>query len=328
VVHALAEKVREQYVFPDVADKLAQMLTERLARGDYPSHASANEFGETRTRQMRAIAHDAHLRVSYAQKLPPWFAQPKPDAPTPAFPPLMKKGNYGFEEVKILNGNVGYLRLNAFVDPATGGETAASAMEFLGNTDALLIDLRRNMGGTPGMVDMLASYFFPGDKPVHLNDLSLRKVGTTEHTIQQWWTLPYVPGKRYLDKEVYILVGHRTPSAAEEFSYDLKTLKRATIVGETTWGGANPGELIRLTDHFIAFIPHGQAINPITKTNWEGTGVEPDIKIPELEALNAAYVAALHHLIAKANDPQQLSSLQEALTRAEAEHQVPDPQLN
>ena len=322
VVDSLVQKLREEYVFPDVADKVAQTLTERLARGEYGSITSAKEFSGLITRQMREIARDAHLHVSYVYAPPPGPVPSKPGQP-PAPPrlmlPLMKAGNYGFEEAKILDGNVGYLKVNAFTDNQNGRETAASAMAFVAHTDALVIDLRRCMGGSPDMVGLLASYLFPANRRVHLNDISFRKPGTTDHTIQQWWTLPHVPGKRYIDNEVYILTSHRTPSAAEEFAYDLKTLKRATIVGERTWGGANPGEFARLTDHFLAFIPRGQAINPVTKTNWEGTGVEPDINVSEADALKTAHATALQHLIKKTSDLQQLSYLKEALGSAQAE---------
>jgi C-terminal processing protease CtpA/Prc len=231
----------------------------------------------------------------------------------------LKKTNYGFEEAGRLRGNVGYLKLTGFAYPEQGGDTVAGAMAFLANTDALIIDLRQNGGGTPGMVELFASYFFSGDAPVHLNDISFRKEGSTEHDSVQWWTLPYVPGKRYVGKEVYILTSHSTPSAAEEFTYDLQVLKRATIVGETTWGGANPGDRRRMGDHFQAFIPNGRAINPITKTNWEGKGVEPDFKVPQEDALKTAQRMALQHLIEKTTDEQELNALKRALANTEAE---------
>jgi len=162
------------------------------------------------------------------------------------------------------------------------------------------------------MVDLLASYFF-GARPVQLNDLSLRKEGTTQHTLLQFWTLPYLPGNRYLNKEVYILVSHETPSAAEEFTYDLQARKRAVIVGEPTWGGANPGGVVPLADHFLAFIPSGQAINPTTKTNWEGNGIQPEVKVPAKDAFKVAYKMALDHLIATTKDEDELSDLKAAL---------------
>lgn len=322
VIHSLGEKLKEQYVFPDVADKLAKMLEDREAHGDYASVSSGKEFSELLTKQMREIAHDAHLHVVYVYKLPPMPPPPKPGQPQQPPPQMLvqlKKENYGFDEAKRLSGNIGYLKLNGFTDADRGGDTVAGAMAFLANTDALIIDLRQNHGGSPQMVDLLASYFFSGNTPVHLNDLSWRKPGTKEHDIQQWWTLPYVPGTRYLDKEVYILTSHATPSAAEEFTYDLKAAKRATVVGETTWGGANPGGMLPVGEHFGVFIPRGQAINPVTKTNWEGTGIEPDIKVPQSDALKTAHVTALQHLIDKTKDERELSALKQALAAAQTE---------
>jgi len=119
---------------------------------------------------------------------------------------------------------------------------------------------------------------------------------------EEFWTKSSVPGKKYGEKDVYLLTSNRTFSAAEEFSYNLKNLKRATIIGETTGGGAHPGDMVRLGDHFGVFIPSGRAISPITKTNWEGTGVEPDIKVPKDEALKTAYLMALKKSLANIKD--------------------------
>ena len=158
------------------------------------------------------------------------------------------------------------------------------------------------------MVAFLCSYFFEGP-PVHLNDLYWRSSNST----QQWWTLSYVPGKRYVNKDVYLLTSSGTFSAAEEFTNNLKTQKRATIVGETTGGGANPGGMERLSDHFGAFVPGGRAINPVTLTNWEGTGVAPDIAVPADQALTAAYRTALGKLGEKSRGPMIDRETREAL---------------
>jgi C-terminal processing protease CtpA/Prc len=235
------------------------------------------------------VSHDKHLRVLYSHD-----TLPKPREPSPEerrnMRARMSKRNFGFEKVERLEGNIGYLDLRGFFDADTAGETAAAAMTFLANTDALIIDVRKNGGGSPGMVALLCSYLFDGS-PRHLNSLAWRKSGGEE--VQQWWTLPYVPGKKFVGKDVYVLTSKRTFSAAEEFTYNLLTQKRAIIVGETTGGGAHPGGPRPINDHFAVWVPSGRAINPVTNTNWEGKGVKPDVAVPEDHALKTAHLAAL-----------------------------------
>jgi C-terminal processing protease CtpA/Prc len=174
-----------------------------------------------------------------------------------------------------------------FADPDICGPTATAAMNFLASSDALIVDLRQNGGGEPAMVALICSYLF--DQPTHLNDLYERKGDTTA----QYWTLPYVPGKRLAGKPVFVLTSSRTFSGAEEFTYNLKNLKRATIVGETTGGGAHPVSGHKIDEHFSIGVPFARAINPISKTNWEGAGVEPDVKAPGAEALDVAKKLAM-----------------------------------
>jgi C-terminal processing protease CtpA/Prc len=180
-----------------------------------------------------------------------------------------------------------------FADPEICGPTAVAAMNFLANVDAIIIDLRENGGGDPKMIALVSTYLF--SQPTHLNDLWERKGDTT----QQYWTLPYVPGKRLDAKPAYVLTSKQTFSGAEEFSYNLKNLKRATLVGETTGGGAHPVSGHRIDDHFMIGVPFARAINPISKTNWEGTGVEPDVKVAAAEALATAQKLATEKLGSK-----------------------------
>ena len=196
--------------------------------------------------------------------------------------------NCAFVKVEQLADNVGYVKFNAFMDPESCGPTASAAMNFVSNSDALIIDLRENGGGDPKMVAYVSSYLF--SQRTHLNDLWTRKTNVTD----EYWTRPDVPGKRFGDeKPVYVLTSKRTFSGAEEFTYNLKNLKRATIIGETTGGGAHPGGGFRISEHFGMFVPTGRAISPITKTNWEGTGVAPDISVPADQALHVARIMAL-----------------------------------
>jgi retinol-binding protein 3 len=229
------------------------------------------------------VSHDRHLGVSFSPAaLPaPTAGGPSPEARARVRRQL-EQNNCAFERVERLQGNVGYLKFNAFMDPEVCGATASAAMNFLANVDALVVDLRENGGGDPAMVAYVSSYLFA--ERTHLNDLWER---TTDRTTE-YWTRTDVPGKRLAEKPVYVLTSRRTFSGAEEFSYNLKNLKRATIVGETTGGGAHPVSGQRIDDHFTIGVPFARAINPVSKTNWEGTGVEPDVKVPAADALSTA----------------------------------------
>jgi len=295
VVDGLIKLLNENYVFPDTASKMERALREHQSKKEYDNITSAASFAERLTTDLQNISHDKHLRVRYSPRpLPPESANRGPSPEEEArFRDFLRTTNCGFEKIERLPGNVGYLEFRQFAPPSICADTASAAMNFLANADALIIDLRRNGGGDPAMVALITSYLFDGE-PVHLNDLYFRRDDSTH----QWWTLPYVPGKRYgAGKPVYVLTSNRTFSGAEEFTYNLKNLKRSTTIGETTGGGANPGGGRRITEHFGVFVPTGRAISPITKTNWEGTGVKPDIEAPADKALKIAHLAAMKKVL-------------------------------
>jgi retinol-binding protein 3 len=294
VIDGLLRQLNDHYVFPDKAHEMEKAVRTHQEKKEYDGIISAKTFAETLTKHLQDVSHDKHLRIIASRDPLPEPRDPSPNE-RQKMRTMMGKVNFGFEKVQRLEGNIGYLDLRGFTDAEAGGETAAAAMIFLANTDALIIDLRKNGGGSPGMVALLCSYFFDG-KPRHLNSLSWRKSGVEE--IQQWWTLPFVPGKKYVGKDVYILTSKRTFSAAAEFTYNLQTQKRATIVGEKTGGGAHPGKVHLINANFAVWVPSGRAINPVTNTNWEGTGVKPDVSVPEDQALKTAHLAALKKQLA------------------------------
>jgi C-terminal processing protease CtpA/Prc len=222
--------------------------------------------------------------------------------------------NYGFEKLERMQGNIGYIDLRGFMDPVAGADTVAAAMGFVANTDTLIFDLRQNGGGDPTMIALISSYLF-GDKPVHLNDMYFREGDRTE----EFWTKPQTAAKHFGDKDIYVLTSSRTFSGAEEFANNMKVLKRATLIGETTGGGANPGGVVRLNEHFGAFVPVGRAVNPITKTNWEGVGVEPDIKAPKEQALKIAYIMALNKQVERTKDENFKGALKELINQNQKE---------
>jgi hypothetical protein len=282
VIDGAITKLNESYVFPDVAKKMGDALKDRQKRGEYDSVTDGGKFAGMLTDHLQAVSHDKHLRVDFSP-VPMPERPPEPSADDVAqYRKQMERMNCGFERVELLPRNIGYVKFNMFADPDVCGPTAVAAMNFLANVDAIIFDLRENGGGDPKMIALISTYLF--SKPTHLNDLWERKGDTTN----QYWTLPYVPGKRLEGKPAYVLTSKRTFSGAEEFSYNLKNLKRATLVGETTGGGAHPVAGHRIDDRFMIGVPFARAINPISTTNWEGTGVEPDVKVPAADALTTA----------------------------------------
>lgn len=311
VIGNTAKHLRADYVFADVGEKMAADLEARQKKGEYDQIDSAMKFAAQLTGDMQAISRDKHLRVRYREEPVAEDAVRFDESPEERAREEReaKSRNYGFRKVEMLDGNIGYLRLDSFEPPASAAPTATAALTLLSNASALIIDLRHNGGGSPEMVQWITSYFF-GSEPVHLNDLYYRPQNATT----QYWTHSYVPGPRLTKTPIYILTAKRTFSAAEEFSYNLKNLKRATIVGETTGGGAHPGDMYRVQAHFQVFVANGRAINAVSKTNWEGTGVAPDVAVAADEALSTAHKLALEAGV-KAADAEQRKLAETALAR-------------
>jgi hypothetical protein len=279
VVAGAARLFQEFYVFPDVAKKTAANLEAQQKRGDYRGITDGEVFAVRLSDDLTALSGDRHVGVDYFTKDMPTeepSSGPHPD------PRRLAASNCGFEKADHYPPNIGYLRLNAFAEPEFCTSTAVAAMNFLADSDTLIIDLRDNHGGAPRMVALICSYLF--DEPTHLDDIYDRK----ENTTAQLWTFPYLPGRKFTGKAVYVLTSSRTFSAGEEFSFDLKSLKRATLVGETTGGGAHVTAPQRIDGHFFIRVPFGRFMNPITKADWEGTGVEPNIKVAATDALDEA----------------------------------------
>lgn len=316
VIDNLMKELNDGYVFAETAKKMETTVREKLAAKEYDNITSARAFAERLTNDLRSVSKDKHLGVRYSfQPIPVRRERTEPtEAEKEQSAWFNKRVNYGFERVERMNGNIGYIDLRGFNDPQAGSETVAAAMTFLGNTESLIFDLRQNGGGSPEMVALISSYLF-GEKPVHLNDLYWRKGNKTD----EFWTRPEAAKIKFANKDVYVLTSDRTFSAGEEFTYNLKNLKRATIVGETTGGGAHPGGMVRLHEHFGAFVPFGRAINPVSKTNWEGTGVEPDIKVPKEQALKTAYLIALNKSLANIKDEQMKGGVKALIDQTQRE---------
>lgn len=313
VLTALIDQL-QAYTFPEVAQRIQADIQTRRAAGGYAEICGGQQLADTLTAQLQQLSDDLALRLHFSP-----LPLPHLEATAPSPTDLAQQGvasrrrNFDINRVERLAGNVGYLQLFSFEPPEWAAESLAAAMALVAHTDALILDLRHNQGGSPATVAFLCSYLFPPHPPIHLNDLYWRAT----HQTQQWWTLPHVPGPRYLDRPVFVLTSPETFSAAEEFAYNLQTLKRAQVVGETTRGGANPGQGFRLHDHFWVFIPTGRAINPVTGGNWEGTGVLPDLKVPTEIALETAHLVALNQLLEAAPPGPGRREIEDSLPRIE-----------
>ncbi|HEX5715665.1 MAG TPA: S41 family peptidase [Thermoanaerobaculia bacterium] len=306
IVDDIVAALNEVYVFPETAKKMEEHVRSQLKSGAYDRLGTMDAFAQKLTEDLQSVSHDLHLRVAWNPD-PPGGEEGGPTPEQQArFEAQLRRDNYCFRKVERLAGNVGYLKLDCFAQADLGGATAIAAMNFLSGSDALIFDLRDNGGGSPSMIQLLTSYLLAGE-PTHLNSFYIRKGDRTE----QFWTNAWVPGTRMPDVPVFVLTSGRTFSAAEEFTYNLKNLKRATLVGETTGGGAHPVDFHRVKGYPVGMsLPFGRAINPISGTNWEGTGVEPDIKVPVAEALGAAHARALSTMAEKATDPEQKAELE------------------
>ena len=261
---------------------MAHALWAHEKSGDDNAATDGEAFADLITTQMRDVSHDRYLMMVYSTGTTPANSPVPTPEEVARYRKEMEANNCAFEKVKILPHNIGYLKFNEFPDASICRTTAAAAMASMNHADAIIFDLRDNPGGYANMVALIASYLF--DHPTHLNDFYNRSENTTE----QSWTLPPVPGNRLAEKPAFVLTSSSTFSAAEGFSYDLKMLKRATLVGETTSGRGHMGMGHRIDDHFTIRVPGIRVINPISKTNWEGTGVEPDVRVKAADALKTA----------------------------------------
>ncbi|MBK7406469.1 MAG: S41 family peptidase [Phycisphaerales bacterium] len=277
-VRAAARALEEGYVFPETGAKMATTVLSKLDQGGYDALTDDVALAAALTTDLRAVSHDLHLGVQVA---PPRPAAEEHDPGAELR--QMASDNFGFREVQVLPGNIGYLRFDFFIEGEDAEETAAGAMSFLRNCDAIIFDLRTNGGGSPEMIRFLTSYLF--ETPTHLNDM----IDRDGNTVEEYWTLAEVPGGRpRAGLPVYVLTSGRSFSGAEEFCYNLKNLKRATLVGERTGGGAHPVRGEGIGGRLLLRVPFMRANNPITKTNWEGVGVEPDVPVSADGALERA----------------------------------------
>ncbi len=316
VIDSLASALNTKYFFTEKLDKIVKNYRKAVSNGEYKKITNPNEMADKLTADFHSVTKDIHFRVMYnpvmAEALSNTASSSCGGSKKDVFgsSDTEKMNNYGFKEVKILPGNVGYLRLDHFSTSYEAYEKVIQAMNFLENTQALIVDMRYNNGGSAALVQFMITYLVEAElPPVLLNTLEMR--GNKMPT--QSWTLPYVPGKRISEAPVYVLTSRNTGSASEAFSYFLQNLQRATIVGETTAGAAHPVTFASVGSGFVAIIPIGKISNPLTGTDWETQGVIPNIPVEGTKALDTSYKMILDSLLSKTEDPEVKAKLEWAL---------------
>jgi len=287
LIESIVSCIAANYIFPDVARRLEQSLHLQLASGVYDSIADPQVLAQMLTSHLRQESKDRHFFVGYSEEALPPDTQGDEQKEQQEANYLNSLENFGFEAVTRLGGNIGWLDFRGFAEPHASAKTLAAAMTFLSNTNALIIDVRKNRGGDQGMVELFCSYFF--EKKTRLGNFYYRNTGITQPS----WTRGAVAGTRYSGKDVYVLTSAGTLSAAEALAYALQSRRVAVVVGEASGGAANPVKYVRLNQHFSLLVPEGKITDMVTKTNWEGVGVKPDITAPADQALTAAHLLAL-----------------------------------
>lgn len=281
VIGQVGRLIEEHYVFADAGAAATKAVREQLPewRADPPDPAT---FANLVTAELQSVNGDKHLRLQHSEAaLPEVYDEARMIAEL-AEEAAANTG--GVAKVERLAGNVGYLELCPSLYPLSmSAEALSSALTIVATTDALILDLRSNGGGSPETVQFVCSYLF--DESVHLNSIEERDGAN----LWQSWSLPYVPGRTFGGtKPIYVLVSGETFSGAEELTYNLQQRNRALVIGETTKGGAHPCKRFRVHPHLRATIPFARSIHPLTGSNWEGTGIRPDVGVPAEQALAEA----------------------------------------
>ncbi len=321
IIDTVLSAFDEKYIYPEVALEMEKHVREQIASGKYDDINALELLTVQLTKDLQEKSRDLHIRVSELEPNSTDLAEG--DTLTQDIIDTRARRNFEFRKLEWLPGNVGYLKFNMFDDPLFASEKAAAAMRFLADCGAVIIDLRENRGGEDPMVAFILSYFFK--EPTHLHSFHYRGNDLPE----QVWTHRSVPGRPMYDMELYVLVSHSSASGAEAFTYALKNLKRATIVGETTRGMANPVEFYNIERLGITLkIPTGRNESPITHTSWEGTGVAPDLEVPAAVAFDAAYKLALEKLRDECTDKVTLYSIDWALIGCNAKANPYEPTVD
>jgi hypothetical protein len=279
VVDSIGKLVQALHVDPDTGRMIAERLRERQGAGAYAALTTPGAFAAALTQDMQSVNGDRHLRV---------VAGPGPQMRAPGDGGA---ANQGFDRVEVMSGNVGYIHVSGpLMQSPEALAAATAAIRQVGETDAVILDLRGVPGGSPVMVDHIVSHFVAGGTPlVQVYD---RSEGVTE--VRR--ALQTVPGPRRLDVPLYVLIDQGSFSAAEALPFILQNLGRATLVGERTRGGGRNNRFVPVGYGLTASITFTRVTDPRTGRGWEAVGIQPEIAVPSAQALDAAHRHALQRL--------------------------------
>jgi hypothetical protein len=316
LIDSLDRALDRIYIFPDKSKMMGSYLKSQMKKGAYKNISDPKLLADKIGSDLQTIHHDGHLRIHYDPEFLAREAAQQKNSGSPDFTEAIKQAkaeNFAFRKVEILDGNIGYVLFhgfNGFIEEAK--PTLHAAFRFVSNTDAVIIDLRNNGGGSPWMVKQICSYFY--QERTRLNDIYERRRNKT----MEFWAEPELADTMKLSMPLYILTSKHTFSAAEDFTYAMQVNKRAIIVGETTGGGAHPTGPVDVGQGFVVDIPFARSINHITQTDWEGTGVVPDIAVAADDALRKAQTLALEAQAATATTDEKKKQVQWSLRALKA----------
>lgn len=358
VLDSLAVQLNRYYVEADTAKLIVDHLRSRAKAKAYDADTQPGAFAEHVTEDLRAVNGDLHLSLRFdpdrtgvlagansVQRrvaAAPGGAAPQAgasavpgggpvmvrrtagggDGPAPSMPGARER-NYGLTRLEILPGNIGYLEVSGFLQGPGMEEALVAALQFLARTDAVIIDVRRNGGGSGQMSHLLFSHFL-GAEPVRTINVKSRIDGMS----REMTSVAEVPGPRRPDVPLYVLTSRNTGSAAEEFSFVLKNQGRAKIVGDRTAGAGHMVNSFDVPHGFMVGVSITRVSDPKTGLEWEAVGVQPDVAVSSDRALAVAHAGALREIAARASGPQRATlERQAAYIEARDANRMPDASL-
>lgn len=307
LIDSLANQILKYYIDKEAAVKISKALKANLKTGTYNGYKDPHELAGKLTTDVLSIQKDEHFHIEYNPTLANEVSGNIDDVPKMVSEKLQleRNKNFGFKRTEILSGNIGYLEISGFARLNNYSKaTALAALNLLSNSSAIILDVRYGTGGSPEMVSYILSHFFK--EKTHITDIYIR----CENITLPYYTEPDSLSNILCDIPLYVLTSYKTFSAAEGLTYALKSLKRATIIGEQTRGGAHTVTYRPLSSGFVADIPFGHALDPITKKSWEGVGIEPDIKVSAELALETTEAEIFKSKLNKCQDSNACIAVQ------------------